>query len=215
MTAWPRKRKVRPFLRPVKTLKSGKRRFHQEMTLSPPCRVRVSTMFPQRKFNGVFWTTENVSEPVAWRPRWTVSHCLWAFQATHVDASCELAAWWSTLRRSSSRFRATDFFCHNVGVVLLHPGAGGHRLEALSMSAPWNSVAASPEIMGVTSSMSSVSTSCPTSPTRVPFFLPLGGVALPKNLTECSAQRRPGRCRPDPAGPASTAGHRHHGMCEW
>ena len=97
-----------------------------------------------------------------------------------VAASYELAA--------SSRLRATDF-CHNVGVVLLHPGNGGHRLEALSMSEPSNSVAASPEIMGVTSSMSSVSTSCPSSPTRVAFFLPLGGAALPENLsTNCQRE---------------------------
>ena len=50
------------------------------------------------------------------------------------------------------------------------------------MSDPSNSVAASPEMTGETSSMSSESTSCPSSPTRVPFFLPLGGAALPKNL---------------------------------
>ena len=86
-----------------------------------------------------------------------------------VGASYELAA--------SSRFRATDFFCHNVGVVLLHPGTGGHRLEALSMSDPSNSVAASPEITGVTSSVSSESTSRPSPPTRVAFFLPLGAAA--------------------------------------
>ena len=92
-----------------------------------------------------------------------------------VGASYELAA--------SSRFRATDFFCHTGGVVLLHPGTGGHRLEALSMSDLSNSVAASPEIMGVTSSMSSESTSCPSSTTRVAFFLTLGGAALPKNLS--------------------------------
>ena len=80
-------------------------------------------------------------------------HFLWTYQATHVarvdipsssslslsalnlvGASYELAA--------SSRFRATNFFCYNVGVVLLHPGTGGHRLEALSMSDPSNSVAA-------------------------------------------------------------------------
>ena len=97
-----------------------------------------------------------------------------------VAASYELAA--------SSRFRATDFSCYNVGVVLLHPGNGGHRLEALSMSEPSNSVAASPEIMGVTSSVSSESTSCPSPPTRVAFFLPLGGAALPENLSTNSVK---------------------------
>ena len=51
-----------------------------------------------------------------------------------VGASYELA--------TSSRFRATNFFCYNVGAALLHPGTGGHRLEALSMSDPSNSVAA-------------------------------------------------------------------------
>ena len=86
-----------------------------------------------------------------------------------VGASDELAA--------SSRFCATDFFCYNVGAALLHPGTGGHRLEALSMSDPSNSVAASPDITGVTSSVSSESTSRPSPSTRVAFFLPLGAAA--------------------------------------
>ena len=32
----------------------------------------------------IFTHSVDVSEPVAWRPRWTVSHFLSAFQATHV-----------------------------------------------------------------------------------------------------------------------------------
>ena len=53
--------------------------------------------------------------------------------------------------------------------------------------------------------MSSESTSCPSSPTRVAFFLPLGGAALPKNLpTNCVREHVTTRVLVESHGDVST-----------
>ena len=49
-----------------------------------------------------------------------------SLSALNLVAASEEVGAWKTLRRSSSRFRATDFIFFDVGVVLLHwPPLGG------------------------------------------------------------------------------------------
>ena len=126
-------------------------------------------MFPKSKFERVFWITVDVPEPVdvvGLDPIVFVpSKRLTLLSSSSVSSSSLLAlnllvaseevGAWETLRKSSSRFRATNFIFFNVGVVLLHPGTGGRRLEGLSPSALSNSIAAGPGMMGAASSTSS------------------------------------------------------------
>ena len=188
-------------------------------------------MFPKRKFERVFWTTVDVSEP----------EDRVGLDPTMFGPSTRLTLL-SSLRLLSS-LPALNLVKSAPGKQVLvkvsrhklhlHPGTRGRRLEGLSPSAPSNSIAAGPEMMGAASSMSSESTSCPSSQPRFAFLLPLGGTKdlstnsdrerpcyhtsscreqwrrqhpAESSHAQCSAQRRPGRCRPDPAGPARTAG---------
>ena len=173
----------------------------------------------------------DVSEPRAWRPRWTGYHCVWAFQAAHVALVLLFVFVVLLGAQPCGRLRRTRRLVKHTVQVLVKvsrhrlllprrhratpPPVQVIRVDVLPNLANAGRLLAATGRSGHAQELDELSQkrACDhTSSCREPWrrqHLELSRHAW------CSAQRRPSRCRLDPAGPAPTAGDRRHGMCEW